>query len=155
MHQFVLEATKGYNLNFIVNFLYELADDFIINKTGDKRSHSIAHDDDVQQTYFSKTMELFFTPRLEIFLYLWRECGWESRWCLRKGSPRVLSCLLWQVPVLGGQHCPVSTGSRDNMLRSVSRPGPPQGPGTPPVVTSTRCLEVIMSLVRDTWWDVN
>ena len=80
MHQFVLEATKGYNLNFIVNFLYELADDFIINKTDDKRSHSIAHDDDVQQTYFSKTMKLFFTPRLEIFLYLWRECGWESRW---------------------------------------------------------------------------
>ena len=73
MHQFVLEATKGYNLNFIVNFLYELADDFIINKTGDKRSHSIAHDDDVQQTYFPKTMELFFHPEIgNIFVPLVR-----------------------------------------------------------------------------------
>ena len=73
MHQFVLEATKGYNLNFIVNFLYELADDFIINKTVDKRSHSIAHNDDVQQTYFFENNGIIFHPEIgNIFVPLAR-----------------------------------------------------------------------------------
>ena len=91
-------------------------------------------------------MALFFTPRLEIFVYLWRECGcwtagWESRGGLGKGS-RVLGA--------GGQHCPVSTLSRENMVRpwatSGSRPAPPQGPGT-------SLLEVIMTpgSLGDTW----
>ena len=90
-------------------------------------------------------MALFFTPRLEIFVYLWRECGcwtagWESRGGLGKGS-RVLGA--------GGQHCPVSTLSRENMVRpwdSGSRPAPPQGPGT-------SLLEVIITpgSLGDTW----
>ena len=124
-------------------------DDFIINKTGDKRSHSIAHDDDVQQTYFSKTMELFFTPRLEIFVYLWRECWswpavWETLGGLGKWS-RVLGC-----GGAGGQHCPVSTLSRENMVTSGSRPAPPQGAGT-------ALLEVIMGPMSlgHTFRDVN
>ena len=37
------------------------ADDFIINKTGDKRSHSIVHQDDVPTDIFPRTMVLFFT----------------------------------------------------------------------------------------------
>ena len=38
------------------------ADDFIINKTGDKRSHSIVHQDDVPTDILPKTMALFLTP---------------------------------------------------------------------------------------------
>ena len=37
------------------------ADDFIINKTGDKRSHSIVHDDDVPTDIFRKQWH-YFSP---------------------------------------------------------------------------------------------